>query len=55
MLLESIELLDALLLAVEGLHHDVPAVHLLDVAVDVAEVVLLLLEVLLRLLTINMT
>ena len=44
----AVELLDAPLLAVERLHHDVPAVHLLDVAVDVAEIVLLLPEVLLR-------
>ncbi len=45
---EAVELRDALLFAVEGLHHDVAAVHLLDVPVDVAQVVLLLLEVLLR-------
>ena len=46
---ELVELFDALCLAVEGLHHDVAAVHFLDVAVDVAQVILLLLEVLLRL------
>ncbi len=36
---------DTLGLAVERLHHDVPAIHLLDVAVDVAQVVLLLFEI----------
>ncbi len=41
--------LDALGFAVEGFHHHMPAVHFFDVAVDVAQVVLLLLEVLLRL------
>ena len=38
------------LLAVEGFHHDVAAVHLLDVAVDMTQIILLLLEVLLRVL-----
>ena len=46
---DLVELLDALCLAVEGFHHHVPAVHFFDVPVDVAQVILLLLEVLLRL------
>ena len=46
---DLVEALDRVFLAVESLDDGVPAIHLFHMPVDVAEVVLLLLEVLLRL------
>ena len=42
------EYLNALLFTVEGFHHDVTAVHLFHMPIDVPQVFLLLLEILLR-------
>lgn len=43
-----IELLAALFLTIEGFDHDMAAIHLFNVAVDMAEIILLLAEIFLR-------
>jgi hypothetical protein len=43
-----LELLDAAFLAVERLHHEVSAIHLFDVSIDVSEIDLLFAEIFLR-------
>ncbi len=43
-----VKLLDTFLLAVEGFHHQVTAIHLFHMPVDMPQVILLLLEVFLR-------
>ena len=43
-IVEPVELLDALRLAVEGFHHHVAAIHFFDMAVDMPQIVLLVFE-----------